>query len=74
MTPGEKKIGEYASAVADHPYYKTLFKDDDRARHAMHNAVLAGMDAVYRGCLPSDEREMIRLLDAKLAFVRKMEF
>lgn len=72
MTPGQKKMGEYAATVADHPYYRALLDCDDK-RHALHNAVLAGMDAVYGGCLPSDEREMIRRLDAKIAFVRNMK-
>ena len=66
-------MSEYAAIVSAHPYYRALLGNKDGAMPALHNVILAGMHAVYRGCLPSNEQDMIRNIDAKLAFVRDME-
>ena len=68
-TPGQIKMAEFAACVAEHSSFRDLLGDK---RHGLHNCVLAGLYAVYDGCLPSDEREMIRRLDATMATIKRM--
>ncbi len=69
LTPLERKLGEVAATISDHPDLRAGLGD---ARHALHNFVLASLTECTRDIPELLWPELIERLDKLMAQVARM--
>lgn len=69
LTQLEAKLGEVASAVADHPLWKETL---GQKRHGLHNFVLASLTEATRGLSPVQTEASIERLDKLMQQIKRM--